>query len=190
MPADIILKDDDLKFVGKKIDCMRRDEPTAKSTVTIDPENGNLSLGDNGTDGDLLIFDTAGKRRVEISAEKNRARADRTIYINGQDPLVEVKHSKKNSSGVFPKITIGPTQIECKSDRGLPKFKLSNRGAVFSTQVSVIMGSVITISRDITIRKKDRSGAQKTVNVHQDITKLKEQIKALKQQVAELRRRL
>ena len=188
MPADIILNGDDLQIVGENIGFTKTDG--SKATVRIDPANGNIGLGDHNTDGDLLIYSKTGKRSVEISAEKNKKRDDRTIYINGQDPSIEIKHFKKNSSGVFPKITFTPTQIECKVNRGLPKFKLSSQGAVFTAPVAVMMGSAVTISRDITIRAKARDGSQKTVNVHRDIVRLKQQVAELKQQVAELRRRL
>ncbi len=188
MPSDIVLNENSLEVIGEKIEFKKDEKPSAKSTVVVDPKNGNLELGKNGTDGDLLIHGKTGKRTVEISAEKNKPREDRTIYINGQTPSIEIKSPRKHSSGVFPKMTFTPALIECKADRGTSKFKISSNGTVFSTKVAVIAGSMITIAKDITINAKSRDGSPKTVNVHRDIVTLKAEVKALKAQIAILTR--
>lgn len=188
MASDIILNDDDLEIIGEKVAFRRNERSTSKPTVVIDPKNGNLEIGRNGTDGDLLVFGKSGKRSIEISAEKNRPADDRTVYINGKDSLVELKGARKRASGVFPTLSITPTAIECKTDRGSPKFKITDKGTVFSTQVSFIVNSLITIARDITIRAKNRNGVQETVNVHKDIIALKAEVRTLKAQIENLRR--
>lgn len=189
MPTDIILKDKTLEIVGDKVSFRREGASSSKPTVLVDAVNGNLEVGKNGADGDILIYGKTNKRTIEISAEKNKNLDDRTIYINGQDPSIEVKHFRKRASGVFPKLRVTPTSIECKTDRGLPKFKLTERGSVFTTQLSVAMGSLITMARDITIRAKAPGGSNTTVNVHSDITALKAQVIELQKKVALLERR-
>lgn len=189
MPADIVLNKTNLEMIGERVSFRKEGNGSIKPTVSIDSKNGNLEVGKNGTDGDILVYGKTGKRAIEISAEKNKDNVDRTVYINGQDPLIEIRHFRKRTSGIFPKISISPTTIECKTDRGLPKFKLGERGSVFTTQLSIVMGSLITIARDISIRAKSSSGVNTTVNVHRDITTLKAQVIALQKKVAELERR-
>lgn len=185
MPSDIVLRNKRIEVIGEKVEFCKDDKPASKPTVVVDAVNGDLEIGGNNKDGDLLVRGKSGKRTVEISAEVNAPRDERTIYINGQTPSIEIKSPRKAPSGVFPKITLGPTSIECKVNRGLPKFKITDKGTVFTTQVSFMNGAAITIARDITISAKVR-GTRKTVNVHKDIVALKAQIKELQQQIAAL----
>lgn len=61
MPSDIILNDDDIDIVGSVR--LKRDE-NGSETLLLDVQNGNLVLGGNDTDGDVILRDNDGNDRV------------------------------------------------------------------------------------------------------------------------------
>ena len=186
MASDIILLEDEIELQGERINVSNNGR---NSTVVLDPKHGNIELGGSNTDGDLLVTSKRGKRRIEISAGTNVDQVDRTIYLDGEKPVIEV--SKPGANTRNSKIEISPNQIECKKQSGF-SFKLQSNQSVFNTQLSVISGSFIVIGDrgDITIIKTARNGNSETVRVHKDLVKAKKDLENAKDEIKQLRRAL
>lgn len=65
MPSDIVITSNDLELKANSIHLTNIDN---KKIGSLTPIDGNLTLGGNGADGDVLLKDSDGNIRIHISS--------------------------------------------------------------------------------------------------------------------------
>lgn len=82
MPSDIILNDDDINVIGN---VFLKAEKSRPQRISLDTAYGNIWLGGDGADGDLVLNAGDGTQRVHIDATRGSVDPHVRAYIGGAE---------------------------------------------------------------------------------------------------------
>lgn len=88
MASDIILNDDDVEIVGRGVR-LKADE-SREQQLSLDSVHGNIWLGGDKQDGDLVLMDGDGVQRVHLDATRGRIDDNVRVYLGGGDGTIQI----------------------------------------------------------------------------------------------------